>query len=592
MKNEANRLALQHLINAYIQETGRGVLLGVHEQTTSQRMLSADQTLLSIQLAPLDIALAVPLSYVSVLGRHRLAAMPQVWSDQKWIALSPVAIAGILLEDIVQHTQSTVDAASLLEKWVQSRDALIVFLEHRIGNIDAIFAPELSFVESEQGLILGHAMHPSPKSRQGFVHADFVNFSPETQGRCQLHFWLVHPDFVTEGSADHELPSDQLKRQLQTFLTPMLRAQIEQYPTWKLLPLHPWQARFLMGQPLWKALHENQQIISLGELGWQLFPSTSIRTLCGPAPWMFKPSLSVSITNSVRVNQHHECLRGEISCRLWRSPLGRFIQQQHRTLSAVNDPAWIALTWQGSVVSETICILRDNPFATQAQVTCMATLTQDHPLKAENRLTHILQALALQTQLPIEQVASTWFTRFLEVAVQPMLSIYMQYGMAFEAHQQNTLLELDALWPSRFWLRDNQGFYYIEEYAEKIIALFPELTGKAESVGPREFVDERFIYYFFGNTIFGLINALGATGFIHERTLIKQLQHCLIEQQKIYPHSSLIQQLLEDDTLPYKGNLLTRLHELDELTAPLEFQSVYIRIQNPLLHQKLEKIRA
>jgi len=39
---------------------------------------------------------------------------------------------------------------------------------------------------------------------------------------------------------------------------------------------------------------------------------------------------------------------------------------------------------------------------------------------------------------------------------------------------------------------------------------------------------------------------------------------------------------LFNETLPYKGNLLTRLHELDELIAPVEHQSVYVQLQNPL----------
>ncbi|WP_228258040.1 glutathione synthase, partial [Acinetobacter baumannii] len=39
----------------------------------------------------------------------------------------------------------------------------------------------------------------------------------------------------------------------------------------------------------------------------------------------------------------------------------------------------------------------------------------------------------------------------------------------------------------------------------------PDLLEKAHAVGPKDFVDERFSYYFFGNTLFGLINAIGAT---------------------------------------------------------------------------------
>lgn len=55
-------------------------------------------------------------------------------------------------------------------------------------------------------------------------------------------------------------------------------------------------------------------------------------------------------------------------------------------MKAVNDPAWIALQIDGEIINETICIFRDQPFAVQQQVTCIASLCQDHPNKELNRL--------------------------------------------------------------------------------------------------------------------------------------------------------------------------------------------------------------
>jgi siderophore synthetase component len=587
MKQHANRLALQHMVNAYAQETGRGHIVALDQQSLSQRKISQNKPLLWLSLHPLSVVMVVPLAYVSAVGRHRVADIPWVWQDNRWVQLSPVMVVGLLLEDIVQSSQSTIDASSVIERWVQSRDAINLFLQYRAQHLDDVVAIKQSFVESEQALLLGHSMHPTPKSRQGFMHQDFKTFSPETQGRLQLHFWLIDREYIVEGHADGlsstQLLQDELKAALPEDQQVNLEAILAQHPTWKLLPLHPWQARYLAGQPMWKTLHQAKKVLSLGELGWLLAPSTSIRTLCGEdAPWMFKPSLSVSITNSVRINQAHECLRGEVSCQLWRSEFGQQINRDYPSLGAINDPAWIALQYQGEIINETICILRDNPFGLHEQVSCMASLCQDHPLQPENRLTHIIKSLTETTQKTTEQVAQLWFERFLSVAVEPMMAIYMRYGMAFEAHQQNTLLELENLWPTHFWLRDNQGFYYIKEYATEIIKLFPTLNGDAHSVGPKSFVDERFIYYFFGNTLFGLINALGATGFIHERALLDQLQQVLLKLHKVYPQSSILETLLHAETLPYKGNLMTRLHELDELVAPLEFQSVYVQITNPL----------
>ncbi|QJD58248.1 siderophore biosynthesis protein [Pseudomonas sp. gcc21] len=584
----ANRIALQQLINAYLQETGRGCLIPVDEQTRAQLALSGKHTLLWLCLEPFSITVAVPLEYASSVGRHRFASLPCIWRDYQWRQASPVTLAALVLEDVVHNAENNLDASGLLERWVQSRDALAVFLKHRTERLDELTQLQQSFKQSEQALLLGHNMHPASKSRQGFMHDEFLRYSPETQGEFALHFWLVHPDILAEGHAEEgDISSLLCKSLLQADAVPASALQtMAEYPQWKLLPLHPWQARFLMGQPLWRQLTAASQAISLGAFGWTMHPTTSVRTLVSDAPWMFKPSLSVAITNSVRINLAHECLRGEISCRLWRSAFGVVLKEEFPTLAALNDPGWLGIKLNGQLVSESICILRENPFTAYQQITCMASLCQDHPLTGRGRLHSILSALVQRTAQPAELVAMRWLERFLDIAVGPLLTLYARYGMAFEAHQQNTLLELDDLWPGRFWLRDNQGFYYIRERAGRVLAQFPELGMQADSVGPESFVEERFIYYFFGNTLFGLIGALGGTGLVDEGRLLYRLREFLHAHRQLNP--GLIQALLSHDTLPFKGNLLTRLHGLDELVAPLDRQSVYVQVRNPLRETRTE----
>jgi hypothetical protein len=50
MKELANRLAMQHLVNAYTQETGKGHLLENFQQNSLQQVFSQGLTLLVIQL--------------------------------------------------------------------------------------------------------------------------------------------------------------------------------------------------------------------------------------------------------------------------------------------------------------------------------------------------------------------------------------------------------------------------------------------------------------------------------------------------------------------------------------------------------------
>ena len=584
MKELANRLAMQHLVNAYSQETGKASLFEKYQQNSTQLAFSQGLTLLSLPLSLIQAQLFVPLSYVSRVGRHRIAALPQIFQKGQKLNFSAVAMVSLLLEELVQQSEGHVDAASLVERWIQSRDALQQFLNIRAEDFDALVQVEQGFIESEQALILGHSMHPAPKSRTGFVHEDWQKYSPEACGQTQLHYWLVAPEYIAEGTALEQVFSIQLKQEIKWHLSESELETLAAYAHYKLLPLHPWQARYLQSKVWIKSLKAKLKIIDLGEKAWIFSPTTSVRTLASfNAPWMLKPSLSVMITNSIRVNLAKECHRGEMTHRLWHSELGQSILKQCPTLKAVNDPAWIALQLDGEIIDETICIVRDQPFIPEQQVTCIASLCQDHPVEERNRFNALFDQIASQQKLNDKaQIAHDWFKTFLNISLSPLMYVYHRYGMAFESHQQNVLVELKDGWPQWLWLRDNQGFYYIEEFADEILQQFPELHDKAHAVGSKTFVDERFSYYFFGNTLFGIINAIGATGFVSEQDLLSVLQQHLFDLLKQYPESSLIQSLLYQPTLPYKGNLLTRLYELDELIAPVENQSVYIQLANPL----------
>lgn len=584
MKELANRLAMQHLVNAYSQETGQASLFEKYQQNSTQLAFSQGLTLLSLPLSLIQAQLFVPLSYVSRVGRHRIAALPQIFQKGHKLNFSAAAMVSLLLEELVQQSEGHVDAASLVERWIQSRDALQQFLNIRAEDFDALVQVEQGFIASEQALILGHSMHPAPKSRTGFVHEDWQKYSPEACGQTQLHYWLVAPEYIAEGTALEQAFSIQFKQEIKWHLSESELETLAAYAHYKLLPLHPWQARYLQSKAWFKSLKAKLKIIDLGEKAWIFSPTTSVRTLASfNAPWMLKPSLSVMITNSIRVNLAKECHRGEMTHRLWHSELGQSILKQCPTLKAVNDPAWIAIQLDGEIIDETICIVRDQPFTPEQQVTCIASLCQDHPVEERNRFNALFDQIASQQKLNDKaQIAHDWFKTFLNISLSPLMYVYHRYGMAFESHQQNVLVELKDGWPQWLWLRDNQGFYYIEELADEILQQFPELNDKAHAVGSKAFVDERFSYYFFGNTLFGIINAIGATGFVSEQDLLSVLQQHLFDLLKQYPESSLIQSLLYQPTLPYKGNLLTRLHELDELIAPVENQSVYIQLANPL----------
>ncbi len=589
-----DRLTLQNLVNAYSYETGRGKIIQIDEQNALQQQISQNKPILLLNLAPHNTVMAVPVDRVSQLGQHRFADTPSVLSavslnenqhEHQWLKPSAMSLASFIIEDIVHQNKGdvTLDGNGVLKRWLESYEGLQIILEHRNDEIDDIVDDKQDFIQTEQSLIYGHAMHPTPKGRAGFYGAEWAKYAPETNSKTQLNYWLVHSDYIVEEFVDGDSITAELKEKLLTDMSDYQQQLIAQNPEHKLLPLHPWQATFLQQQPWYQQLVESGQLFDLGTLGWYLHPTTSVRTLAAfDAPWMFKLSLSVAITNSVRINLPKECKRGMHACRIWRSDYGKQLGTEYPTIAVLNDPAWIALQINGKIIDETICILRDNPFTESMQVTNLASLSQDHPTRLTNRLATLFQSIHKRTNEPLEEVAAEWFDTYLQVGFIPLIHLYYQHGIGFEVHQQNSLIELKDGYPAKFWARDNQGFGYIAEYAMPLTDAYPELISESECVIPEDFADSRVAYYLVGNTIFGLITAIARTELVSESTLLATFRDCLVTLEKQYPHRSLFDLLLRSPTLPFKGNLLTRLHALDELTAPVETQSIYVDIPNPI----------
>jgi siderophore synthetase component len=189
--------------------------------------------------------------------------------------------------------------------------------------------------------------------------------------------------------------------------------------------------------------------------------------------------------------------------------------------------------------------------------------------------------LAARTGRPTGAVAAEWFLRYLDHVVRPVLWLDATAGIALEAHQQNTLVILDPDgWPVGGRYRDNQGYYFRESHRADLERRLPGIGSASDTFVSDDVTDERFAYYLGINNVFGLIGAFGAQRLADERVLIAAFRQFLSATADL--GSPLPAQLLDAPTLRSKANLLTRLRGLDELIGPVDTQSVYVTITNPL----------
>jgi siderophore synthetase component len=328
---------------------------------------------------------------------------------------------------------------------------------------------------------------------------------------------------------------------------------------------------------------------------------------------MLKLSLGLRITNSRRENLRKELHRGVEVHRLLRSGLAQQWWAAHPDFDIVRDPAWLAVdTPDGAPVPGLDVVIRHNPFSLSDDVSCVAGLVSlrpcpptapedppgqlakhdpekrdpaKHDPALRSRLAEVVTRLARRTGRPRGAVAAEWFLRYLAHAVRPVLWLDGEAGIALEAHQQNTLLLLDADgWPTGGRYRDNQGYYFRESRRAELDTRLPGIGERSDTFVDDEVTDERLVYYLVVNNVFGLIGAFGSQGLADERLLLAAFRRFLSNAASgpARLRSLLPARLLDSPVLRCKANLLTRLHGLDELVGPVDSQSVYVTIANPL----------
>ncbi|MFF4188658.1 IucA/IucC family protein [Streptomyces sp. NPDC001691] len=561
-RTAAEAAAVENLLRCWVREND---------------LAAPDGPVLRIPLPASGTALLVPVPYWSATGWHRFGRPALEGGSAGAPPADAVTVAALLGREAGQS-----EGADLVGRVADSVRRTADFIADRRTRPGPRETADL-FLTAEQSLLLGHPLHPTPKSREGLSESEVRRYSPELHGSFPLHWMAVDPSVLAADSAWTEGG----RTVAAGALTQRFAEGLQLPPGTVALPLHPWQARDVVQRPAVAALLAAGLLHDLGPHGDDWHPTSSVRTVHRPgADAMLKLSLGVRITNSRRENLRKELHRGVEVHRLLRAGLGEEWQSAHPCFDIVRDPAWLAVdTPEGEPVPGLDVVVRHNPFTTTDDAVCIAALTAPRPLPGRpgthSRLADLVSRLAARTGRPTTAVSAEWFLRYLDQVVRPLLWLDGTAGIALEAHQQNTIVLLDPNgWPVGGRYRDNQGYYFRESHRAALERRLPGIGATSDTFVADAVTDERFAYYLGINNVLGLVGAFGAQHLADERVLLAALRQFLTKAAGL--GSPLPAQLLDSATLRCKANLLTRLHGLDELVGPVDTQSVYVTIANPL----------
>jgi siderophore synthetase component len=330
------------------------------------------------------------------------------------------------------------------------------------------------------------------------------------------------------------------------------------------LPAHPWQARYLLARPQVRQLLDRGQLVPLGPLGPEVYPTSSVRTVCDPAfPTLWKLPLHVRITNFVRTNPIKHLRRASDAAALiarlqpdWScAGFEVLLESGFRTIDpAVTGP---------DLAADFGVLYRDNPFSTNGQVPrVLASLLEEGPRGEVPELVRCAWEAG---------DTAAWLRHYLRISLLPLLTVFAADGVSFEAHVQNSLLCTEDGWPVRFWVRDLEG---VSVSRNRIPARAGHHAPTSDS--PVCYDDTkawlRLRYHAVTNQLGHVVRVLGRHTGTGEKRLWRVAREELAESTTARPYAD---ELLSAATLPAKANLLSRFSGRGE-------RPLYVDVPNPL----------
>ncbi|SCC18922.1 IucA/IucC family protein [Bacillus mycoides] len=593
-KQIAEHATIQSFLNCYLRETGSGEWITEDKRIEDIFCHSFQRdtipTYLCCPLSAQNVTLYGEVIYKSSTDRHLFGEQfyYQIGESKNVIKADYITVIMFLIKEMSINYGEGTNPDELMLRVIRSCQNIEKFIQGREQDTAELYGFHTTFIEAEQSLLFGHLTHPTPKSRQGILDWKSSMYSPELKGECQLHYFRAHKSIVNEKSLLQDSTTAMIKKELK-YDEKVNQEFIEKYcqeDEYSLIPIHPLQAEWLLHQSYVQNWMNQGDLEYIGPVGKCYMATSSLRTLYHPhSKYMLKFSFPVKVTNSMRINKLKELESGPEGKEMLNTKIGEVLEK-FPGFDFICDPAFITINY-GMQESGFEVIIRENPFYSENanDATLIAGLVQDAIPGERTRLANIIHRLADLEDRSCEEVSLEWFRRYMNISLKPMVWMYLRYGVALEAHQQNSVVQLKDGYPVKFYFRDNQGFYFCNSMKS---VLDNELAGIGERTGnlyDDYIVDERFRYYLIFNHMFGLINGFGTAGLIKEEILLSELRSVL---ESFLPYnrepSTFLRELLEEDKLACKANLLTRFFDVDELTNPLE-QAIYVQVDNPLVRE-------
>lgn len=370
------------------------------------------------------------------------------------VAPSLAGTAAAELQRLIAEVDNSVDNDALCldfrRGWAQQ-------LRERFGRGEQNFIAALRSSDEpnpalllEQWGALGHPWHPNYKTKLGLAAEEVMALSPEFAARFEAPVAAIREDvahlaFSTE-RADYRQWFATAFPQLWRRWAAALAERGLDAAQWLPLPLHPFQARRVIGESFADELRAGELLL-LPEVTLTAAPTMSFRTVV-PQGSATEPHIklpvSLRLTSVQRTVSPKSAVMGPRVTRLLRRILA-----DERGFGGLLD-----------IVDEEVGLHYIDPQGDDDRARHLSVLYRANPMGRRVPGRFPLPVGALFAESPLTgrplvtdlvgpafgdhgQGARAFYEAYCGVALKAVLSTYLLYGVAFEAHQQNSFIMVD-----------------------------------------------------------------------------------------------------------------------------------------------------
>lgn len=406
---------------------------------------------------------------------------------------------------------------------------------------------------SESLIFEGHPTHPLTKTKLPLSMEEVRTYSPEFEKIINLKVMLIHNEYVNVTTIlDHsqfilnEVIPEYLD-ELHTFMNNRERL-LKDY---KVILVHPWQYEHTIRNKFKEWLQNHILISTPFHVPSKATSSFRTMSLINH-PYHVKLPVNVQATSAVRTVSPETTIDGPKLSQALHRELNQYTQ-----LDVVLEPYGLFAKTDSDDARQLACIIREKPF-TKDDGILLVTGALVNKNVVDNEIT--VDSYLKWMNDDINQHTIHQFMRnYTRQLVTPLLALIQDYGIALEAHMQNTLVHLGPEYQIQFIVRDLGGSRIdIKTLSQRLKHI--EVENKSLLADSIEEVIMKFQHAVVQNQLAELIFHFKKYDFIKEEELFNIIQEEIeVAINDTKPHADTLRKVLFGPTITVKALLKMRM---------------------------------